>query len=214
MPSFEQIRDGVALLKDIATIFATLFGGLTLFIVFLKLRVEHPGYKLVLERELALFSEVNKLEEELEPVLTRTSEKVELPVASIRALRGKVKRLAASIYASDELRDALYGVSEYLRDGSLAKAETYAVDTKTMLDRWRHCTNAMRRRIRVFASADRPFRLFTFDTRTGQYVFVDSFATKRARERYEKDNPLPDDTKRYDHWPDGEDVGLITRFLR
>jgi hypothetical protein len=182
--------------------------------VFLKLRVEHPGYKLVLERELDLFDEVNKIAEDLEPVLTRASNTVNLQVTLIRAIRGKVKRLAASIYASDELRDALYALNDFLREGALSKDEVYPMNTELMLARWRNCSNAMRRRIRMLASSDRPYRLFTFDTKTGQYTFVESFSTKRARENYKKENPLSDSDKRYDHWPDGERVGLLSRYLR
>lgn len=213
MPSASTLA-WVALFKDFFSGVAAVFAAMAFFIAFLKLRVEHPGYKLVLERELALFAAVEELAAELQPLLTHSVKSVDFATDDIRELRGRIKRLAASVYASDELRSSLYLMSDLLREGAASKSDLYSIRADIAVARWRECTNAMRFRVSTLASSDKPFRLYTFDVRTGRFAFVDVFATRRARQAYKTAHPLSDPAIQYQHWAkDKEHVGLISRYL-
>jgi hypothetical protein len=212
MPLANDCPSLVSTIKDVATIATSLVATITILIVILKLRVEHPGYKLVLEKELKLYDAFEELETELAPYLTRSTEEVEVEPEKLIAIREKIKRIANSVYAPDDIRSPMNALNVFLREmiegsqGQLVKLQTQA-----LLLEWTDCKNAARKRITRLVTPHRPYRLYTVDS-GGRYSFVNNFPSRWARRRYMRKHRIHEPDKKYAFWPENENPGLLERF--
>lgn len=202
------VREWLLLIKDLAMIATSIVAFGTLVVTLLKLRVEHPGHKLVLERELKLFDEVLALERALAPALTNKSVEASFERAALDEIRSMLKRYANDVYAPDDLRSALIALNGYLRD--LDGSDLVVVSTARTLSLWKQCKSAMREHIELLATADRPYRLY-IETPEKQRVFEAAFRSRRERQAYKKNNP----TERGEYVDSGDDPpGIIRRYSR